>query len=280
VDSSYSCSNRLIYAHAIQTSFGLLRVLSQIDIPYFDLILTTPRAPKLLAINQNTQGAIDFQSLQLLAALLTNVMDNGNGSNLPDAIKVTMKIKASCPTKRSYLFVLTDGLFSELDKQELRQIPRLCRENLIDVYGIGISRYPVGTFAIFAKCVWSLNPRYLVTAVSGFFGNEIRQIGKKIDLFAPVAANADRLEAIFKKINEKWDNICSYKDMFRELRDHILCHESIVEFQFEEGRLDGGGAINPAFVPEKFHVQGRYICRPEDLCLLFLVEGDCRSQGK
>jgi hypothetical protein len=30
-----------------------------------------------------------------------------------------------------------------------------------------------------------------------------------------------------------------------------LYHEPIVEFQFKEGGVDGGGAINPAFVPEK-----------------------------
>jgi hypothetical protein len=138
-----------------------------------------------------------------------------------------------------------------LGKYQLHPILRLCPENLIDVYGIGVGRYPVGTFAIFAKCVWSLNSRYLVTAVSGFFGNEMRQTGKKIDFVAPVVANADRPEAIFKKIGEKWEDICCYKDMFRELRDYILCHESIIEFLFEEGGLDGGGAINPAFVPEK-----------------------------
>jgi hypothetical protein len=56
-----------------------------------------------------------------------------------------------------------------------------------------------------------------VTAVSGFFGNEIRQTGTKIDLFAPVAAKADRLEVTFKKISEKAGGICCYKDMFREL---------------------------------------------------------------
>jgi hypothetical protein len=178
-------------------------------------------------------------------------MDNENVSNLADVIEVAMKIKVLCPAKRSDRFVLTDGLFYELDKQELGQILRLCRENLIDIYRTGVGRYPVGTFSIFAKCVWSLNPRYPVTAFSGFFGNEMRQTGKKIDLIAPVAANADRLEVTFKRINEKWDDICCYKDMFRELRDHILCHESIIEFQFEEGGLDGGGAINPAFVPEK-----------------------------
>jgi Mg-chelatase subunit ChlD len=66
-----------------------------------------------LAINQNAQSAIDFQSLHLLAALLINVMDNENGSNLADAIKVALKIKASCRAKRSYLFVLTDGFGQE-----------------------------------------------------------------------------------------------------------------------------------------------------------------------
>jgi hypothetical protein len=76
IDSSYSCFSDQMFAHSVQTLFGLLRVLSQIDIPYFDFIVATAGAPKILAINQSTQRAIDFQTFELLGSLLSTLMEN------------------------------------------------------------------------------------------------------------------------------------------------------------------------------------------------------------
>jgi hypothetical protein len=45
VDSSYSCFSDLTVAHSIQALFKLLQILSQIEIPYFDLIVTTAGVP-------------------------------------------------------------------------------------------------------------------------------------------------------------------------------------------------------------------------------------------
>jgi hypothetical protein len=69
-DSSHSGFGDLMFAHSVQTLFGLLRMLSQIDISYFDLIVTTAGAPRILAINQNTQRVIDFQTFEFFGSLL------------------------------------------------------------------------------------------------------------------------------------------------------------------------------------------------------------------
>jgi PAX-interacting protein 1 len=251
IDSSYSCFSDLMFAHSVQTLFGFLRMLSQIDIPYFDLIVTTAGAPKILAINQNTQRAIDFQTFELFGSLLSTLMENECGSNLADALLVALKLKSLAPAKRSYLFVLTDGLFPTPMKDHLRNILRLCRQSLVEVFGIGIGRYPAGAFAIFAKCVWSLNPRFLVTAISGFFGNDIPKTGDRIDLFAPVAANSSVIETLFTRIIDKWEDICVFKDLFKELRDQTLFPQSIPPFQSEDGGLNNPGITNPAFTAEK-----------------------------
>jgi hypothetical protein len=133
----------------------------------------------------------------------------------------------------------------------MRNILRFCRENLVEVIGIGIGRYPAGVFSVFPKCVWSWNPRFLITAISGLFGNEIPQTGQHIDLFAPVAANTNILQRLFERIICDWKDICCYKDLFKELRDKTLFSESIANFQFEDGGLDEADAVNPAFRAEK-----------------------------
>jgi hypothetical protein len=250
VDSSYSCFNDAMLPHTCQTLFGFLRVLSQINIPFFDLVVATTGAPRILAVNQNTQRAIDFQSFQLLGTLFAALTENGNSSNLADAIQVAMKIKSLSTTKRSYLFVLTDGLFSDPEKQELRSLLRHCRANLIEVFGIAVGCYPAGAFSIFAKCVWSLNPRFLISGISGFFGNEIVQTGKKIGLFAPPPAKAEILAEVFKRVMEKWGDICRYKAMYRTLCDATLYSESNLNFQFEVSGLCKAGAVNPDVTPE------------------------------
>jgi PAX-interacting protein 1 len=149
IDSSFSCFNDFMIVHSIQTILGFLRLLSLIDIPYFDLIIATAEAPRILAVNQNSSRALDFQSFQLLSALLASLMDNSvSAVNIVDAVKVAMKVKSLSSAQRSYMFVFTDGLFGESTKAELKNLFRMCRESMIEVFGIGIGRYPFGAISI------------------------------------------------------------------------------------------------------------------------------------
>jgi hypothetical protein len=222
-----------------------------IDVPYFDLIVATTEAPRILAVNQSSSRAIDFQSFQLLATLFGSLMENGASSNMVDAIKAAMKLKSLASAQRSYMFVFTDGLFGETTRTELKNLFRLCRDNMIEVFGVGIGRYPAAAFSLFSKVVWALHPKLLVTALSCFFGNEGIPPVKKIDLFAPEQLKQSTLESVLEDLTEKFNDVCCYKDLYKNLRDRTLYQQSIPDFQPEDSGLDGRGASNPLFIPEK-----------------------------
>jgi PAX-interacting protein 1 len=251
IDSSYSCFNDLMITHSVQTIFGFLRLLSRIDIPYFDLIVATAEAPRILAVNQSSSRAIDFQSFQLLAALFGALMENGVSSNMVDAMKVAMKIKSLSSAQRSYMFVFTDGIFGESQRNELKNLCRLCRDNMIEVFGIGIGRYPAGVFKLFSKAVWTLHPKHLITALSCFFGNEAIPPVKSISPFVPDIPKSSELDSILRDVSENWNDVCCYKDLYKFLRDQTLYQQSIPDFQLEDPGLDGGRVANPVFIPEK-----------------------------
>jgi hypothetical protein len=251
VDSSYSCFNDLMIVHSVQTLLGFLRLLSRIDVPYFDLIIATTGAPRILTVNQSSAHAIDFQSFQLLAALFGSLMENGVSSNMVDAMKVAMKVKSLASAQRSYLFVFTDGLFGESQRQELKNLFRLCRDNMIEVFGVGIGRYPARAFELFSKVVWALHPTHLVTALSCFFGNESIPPAKRIDLFTFETPNLAGFGSLVQDITEKWNDRCCYKDLYKHLRDQTLYQQSMPDFQPEDLGLSGGRATNPVFIPEK-----------------------------
>jgi hypothetical protein len=90
-------------------------------------------------------------------------MDNGVSVNLVNAVKVAMKVKSLSSAPRSYMFVFADGLFGESTKAELKNPFRMCREGMIEVFGIGIGEYPAGAFSPFSNVVWAPHPRLLRT---------------------------------------------------------------------------------------------------------------------
>jgi hypothetical protein len=168
-----------------------------------------------------------------------------------DAVKVARKIKSLSSTQRSYLFVFTDGLFDSSQRQELKNLFRLCRDNMIEVFGIGIGRYPARAFELFSKVVWALHPNHLITALSCFFGNESIPPAQRIELFMPEAPKSAGFEALLQSVTQKWNDICCYKDLYKHLRDQTLYQQSMPDFHPEDSGLSGGRATNPVFIPEK-----------------------------
>jgi PAX-interacting protein 1 len=101
INTSYSCFNELLLSHSVQTIIMLLQILSQIKIPYFDLVLSTSSSPIVLSINQNTQRALDPNSSDLSPALFSILSRNSDSCNMIDAILVAMKFKHIYSSKKS-----------------------------------------------------------------------------------------------------------------------------------------------------------------------------------
>jgi hypothetical protein len=249
IDTSYSCFNPIMLSHSIQTCFSLIGILAQIEIPFFDLIIATSNSPIILAVNQNSQRALDPFSSDLWLSLLSSIPINETSCNLFDAIQVSMKLKSTSSAKRSYLFVLTDGHFSLIKQNKLKNLFLACCESLIEVYGIGIGCYPSEITSLFSKCIWSVNPNHLISTLSGLFGNEISDSLESIKLFSFSESDSSILVQYFKTITSNWPESSVYKDLYKELRDKTLYSESIDQFQKEVAGIEKL-YVNPNITPD------------------------------
>ena len=54
IDSSKSCFNEIMFSHSLKTTFTLLKMLSILEIPYFDLIIGTKSKPKIVCCGLDT----------------------------------------------------------------------------------------------------------------------------------------------------------------------------------------------------------------------------------
>ncbi|KAK8886006.1 hypothetical protein M9Y10_041465 [Tritrichomonas musculus] len=248
IDASNSCFNELMYPHSLQTVITFLRTLATIEIPYFDLIVATAEGPEIIAVNQNTQTCLDPHGSDLWASLFSTFERHDNKCNLYDAILCAMKLKSTIVAKKSFLFVFTDGLYDENEQESLKNVLIACREFSISVYGIGIGLYPKRIEKIFQKCVWSINPTYIITAISKFFGNETPGNLKEIKLFGPAYPEFEKIKELTSKICEKHPGTIVYKSLFKYLNDQALYKESCPDYQAEaSGINDGSLVVNPTF---------------------------------
>lgn len=135
--------------------------------------------------------------------------------------------------KTSYLFILTDGIFSNESKENLKNILRCCKESLIEVIGIGIGFYPFGICSIFSKWIWSVDPNSLMLALSKLFDSSLVHTQQSIECYLPSIPNLSSVKSIFDGICSKWPEPCVYKKLYKILSDQILYSQSIDKFQKE-----------------------------------------------
>ena len=105
IDTSYSCFNPLSFSFSLQTIRVILSSLNFIDLPSFDLILSTHKNPLVLCSDVNTIRAINSKSLiwESLLPLLDNPCQK---SDLASSIEVAFDLR-----RKNYLNIAAIYLF-------------------------------------------------------------------------------------------------------------------------------------------------------------------------
>ena len=249
IDSSNSCFNDLMYPHSLQTIVTFLRTLSTIQIPYFDLIVATSENPLILAVNQNSQNCLDPRGSYIWPSLFSILEKKNKKSNLNDAVLSAMQLKSTIIAKKSFLFVFTDGLYDSNEVNSLKNLFLSCREYQITAIGIAIGLYPKRIEKIFQQCVWSINPTYIITAISTFFGNESSNFIDEIKLFGPPPPEYDEIKSLMSSICENYPGTILFKDLYKHLYNQALCKESFPAYQSEIKNISSL-KINPSLTPK------------------------------
>ena len=231
IDGSVSCFNIINLKHSIKTIFTFLKILSLIEIPYFDLIIATNKKPIILSCGNDTTSSLNNKSIlwQALASVLFE--EKYYKCNLKDCLLYALNLKSLNLAKKTFTFVLTDGLFDEDDTNSLYNLISFLEENDISIYGVGLGAFPEKIKNIFSKAIWAKNPNNLLNALSVFYGDEITHNGSSY--IEPVSPKVDwekgKIIDDLQEIGQNIHNYITYNKLFGYLNDRTFYLESMEE---------------------------------------------------
>ena len=173
IDSSYSCLGGVSREHTINTIRYLLSALSYIDLPSFNLIISTEANPIVICSEKGTLDALSNKS-QIWGSLLyiLNEEYKCKNTNLASAIRAAYNItNARKQEHTDYLFVLTDGLFQKSEKKKILEEVVYCYSKNLLIIGIGVGYYPYGIEKLFPYIVYSRLPNKIIEALALSFSD-------------------------------------------------------------------------------------------------------------
>ena len=173
IDSSYSCLGGISRDHAINTIRYLLSALSYIDLPSFNLIISTESNPIVICSEKGTLDALSNKS-QIWGSLLyfLNEEYKCKNTNLSSAIRAAYNITNTRKQEHTdYLFVLTDGLFQKSEAKNICQEIVYCYSKNLLIIGIGLGYYPYGIEKLFPFTVYSRQPNKIIEAITLSFSD-------------------------------------------------------------------------------------------------------------
>ncbi|KAK8898415.1 hypothetical protein M9Y10_000702 [Tritrichomonas musculus] len=218
IDSSKSCFNQLFSSHSYQTIKILLTALASIDIPCIDIIIATDEAPIILASEISSVRLLNDKSPFWPSLFDTLANASYDKCALEDAIHAAYDIRRMRSVdSTSYMFILTDGLFQEEQREIIQNHIMTCFQSGITIFGIGIGIYPCGIVELFPQVIYATNPNDLIKAVASCFVDELNELyDKKIKQLAPEPCSADDISNTFEKLIQNEE-----KPIFKDLKNYL-----------------------------------------------------------
>ena len=182
LDLSKSSLNEFNKAHTIYTIKYLFRYLKFIDITYLDVIITSNEYPKILCSNLNSKKILNENS-DFWISLFYYLCNPDEKTYLSESIDISYYLNRERNDYNNYVFILTDGLFSYEEKEDILVSVSRCAQYDIKIFGIGLGFYPININELFPYIIYSKNPEYIINAIAYFFN---RNINLKNDVFKPL----------------------------------------------------------------------------------------------
>jgi hypothetical protein len=170
IDTSISCLNDLSILHTVQTLIVLLKALSSDDIPCLDIVITRAKEPIILCSEKSVNEILSENSG--FFGVLLSCLQGEESSDLVSAIKAVYNLNLARKSDyTSYLFVLTDGLYSFSERDIIIGAINSCTSKNINVFGIGVGMYPYGIGKLFRQVIYARNPSKLIEGLALIFGD-------------------------------------------------------------------------------------------------------------
>ena len=262
IDNSQQCFSKISLNHSFETIRILLSSLSAIDLPCFDLIITSEKNPIVLCSEKTTIEALSENS-NIWPSLFSLLFNKGK-TDLASAIKVVYNINKSRKIDRTnYLFVLTDGLYSKSERQRILENVNFCSNKNILVFGIGLGIYPNGIECLFPNIIYSQDPEKLISGITKCFNDSAKGNQK----FSGYGFDVPKID--FTQI-DNFKNNPIFKDLKEELENIKISFEGFPFTKIEKSKEElGDNNINNDGMYERNLLKGQKI-----LFSLLYTEGD------
>ena len=236
IDSSLSCFNKDSFYYSFSIIKSFLNIIYFSKIPFFDLIIATNKEPLVICSGQDS-NILNNKSF-IWPLIISQISDkktyesNEISCKLYDAIYTALQIKIQQTSKKFFCFVLTDGIFNESYKSQLKNLCSFCEYSQINLFGIGIGLYPEGLPDIFSKCLWSPDIKYFSQALSSLLKNEkifSMEFNLKFENDKKRINLQEDMEKCINKISEHNLNHCRNKNLYNFLNGVEVHIESLKE---------------------------------------------------
>ena len=241
IDSSVSCINDICIVHTIQTLKVLFNSLSHDNIPCLDVIISREKEPIILASEKSANEILSERSP--FWGSFCACFEGVSSSDLASAIKATYNlIRARRKEYTSYMFVLTDGLYSLSERDRIIEVVNSCYSKNINLFGIGVGISPFGIEKLFPQVIYAQNPYNLIEGISLFFG-EISKYRKENMIYLDIEPNKNTnfiksSDEIDKDIKEP-----KFIKLKEKLSEILIPLESFTFYNKELG--DDKNGVNP-----------------------------------
>lgn len=162
IDSSKSCLNEISKIHTIYTIKVILSYLYLADLPYFDLIIATNNESIILCLGENSKNELKNNKSIIWEYLFYYLENPETNIKLSDSINKAYIINQKRYNSTNYIFVLTDGLYDKIEKDNILYEVENCINSNIKIIGIGIGIYPINIQKLFPFIVYSSNPEEVI----------------------------------------------------------------------------------------------------------------------
>jgi len=272
IDTSISCLNELCLIHTIQTLRILLSAISYDNLPCLDIIISRVKEPIILCSEKSGNEILSEKSS--FWPVLFSCLEGEPSSDLASAIKAAYNLNRARRTDyTSYIFVLTDGLYSASQRDRIIGVANSCYSKNINLFGIGVGIYPIGIEKLFSQVIYSQNPYKLIEGISLFFGDvsKYKEVQMKSFIMAP---NIDKITSNCNEISEHIKNP-KFKHLKDELSKIKITLESFPFFNPELKRNNDG--TNPEGENSGMYEKDFYL--GQKILFAMFFSSDLKSQG-
>lgn len=138
-----------------------------------DVLISTENKPEILCCQMSSKQVLKKDSI-FWNNLICSLLRPKYNTSILNCLETSYYLNREREDYSNYIFVLTDGMFKNEEKEKVNNFLFKCFQYDIKVFGIGVGFYPYNIKSIFQYIIYSKNPKKLIDYIYFFYIKQIK----------------------------------------------------------------------------------------------------------